>query len=412
MAWRALRTLRPLGGIHLAVIILLAATGLGGYVDQKNDDMHRQHREVSAGLERMVRLNYALTNTLTIALLEQNPLRAASFSTLNTQLDATMQEVQGQTAGLRMAPEVASLHKEQTFLRRVEQQAFALMRQDEWAGARQVLSGDDYRMALQLYEINSETVVGALSGELASLAKYHERLRQVSLVLRLAAVALLLWAGVRYSLRLQVELAEQVRLRGVIAAANEALEAKVRQRTAELEVANQRLEALSATDGLTGLANRRRFDAVWEAEWQRALRQGLSLGVIMLDIDHFKAYNDNHGHQAGDECLKRIAQVLQAAVRRAGELPARYGGEEFVVIVPGVEPEEALAAAERIRQAIQDEAMPHAASPVAEVVTASLGVAVGVPHAAQARRSLLERADAALYQAKHAGRNRVVMSTE
>jgi diguanylate cyclase (GGDEF)-like protein len=184
----------------------------------------------------------------------------------------------------------------------------------------------------------------------------------------------------------------------------------VRQRTAELEAANLQLEALSATDGLTGLANRRTFDLAWEGEWQRACRQGLPLAIAMLDVDHFKAYNDHYGHQMGDMCLKLVAQALGAAARRSGELAARYGGEEFVVILPLLSGAEAVEVMEQVRASLQALNLPHAKAPDAGVVTASIGVASAVPQVGEDPATLVRRADAAMYQAKHQGRNQVVLA--
>ena len=130
----------------------------------------------------------------------------------------------------------------------------------------------------------------------------------------------------------------------------------------------------------------------------------------MLDVDHFKAYNDHYGHQQGDECLRRVGEVLLTTVRRAGELVARYGGEEFVVVLPGTSVIHAMAVAESIRANIQAAGIAHAHSGVAAVVTVSLGVAVGIPTQGDARDALVHAADAALYRAKDQGRNRVVLS--
>ena len=284
------------------------------------------------------------------------------------------------------------------------------MRQEKWPDAYQVLLASDYGMALKLYEISSEAAVGALSIELTNTAREHDQLRKLTLSLRLVAILLLLWAGWRYSVRLQTELAEQLRLRVALAQANTELEDKVQQRTQALEEVNHQLEVLSVTDALTRLANRRRFDAVWLDEWQRALRQATPLAVIMLDVDHFKAYNDHYGHQQGDECLRRVGEVLLTTVRRAGELVARYGGEEFVVVLPGTSVIHAMAVAESIRANIQAAGIAHAHSGVAAVVTVSLGVAVGIPTQGDARDALVHAADAALYRAKDQGRNRVVLS--
>jgi diguanylate cyclase (GGDEF)-like protein len=191
----------------------------------------------------------------------------------------------------------------------------------------------------------------------------------------------------------------------------ESLERQVADRTRELSEANHRLQQLSECDGLTGIANRRKFDAVWSAEWQRAARQGLPLAVAMIDVDHFKAYNDQYGHQAGDDCLRQVAQALAATVLRANDLVARYGGEEFVVVLPGVTALEALHVAQKLGTAVAACQIPHAHNSAAPVVTVSIGVAWGIPEPDAPPDDLIAAADARLYQAKHAGRNRVVLAS-
>lgn len=188
---------------------------------------------------------------------------------------------------------------------------------------------------------------------------------------------------------------------------NETLEARVLERTAALEEANRKLSELTVTDALTGLANRRRFDAVFADEWSRGCRSRQPLAVIMLDIDYFKPYNDHYGHQAGDECLRAVARVLQTSARRAGDLVARYGGEEFVVVAADADLGTAHELAETMRRAVELLAMPHAVSQAAEMVTISLGIAVIVPSEHMQAARLLHQADDALYRAKNAGRNRV-----
>lgn len=197
-----------------------------------------------------------------------------------------------------------------------------------------------------------------------------------------------------------------LRRRAELVQTNLWLEQKVAARTAELQDANRRLEALSATDPLTGLANRRRFDEVLAGEWARACRAGTSLAVMLLDIDRFKQYNDSLGHQAGDDCLRDVAAVLSFKVRRAGELVARYGGEEFVVIAAGADMARALQLAESIRSAIEESSITHPGNP-SGVVTVSIGVAAGVPQRDQLAEDFVAQADAALYRAKENGRNRV-----
>ncbi|MBL7489774.1 diguanylate cyclase [Frankia sp. AgB1.9] len=183
------------------------------------------------------------------------------------------------------------------------------------------------------------------------------------------------------------------------------LERKVAERTQQLAAANQRLEQLSVTDQLTGLANRRRLDEALQAEWQRAMRQKSPLAIAMIDIDLFKLYNDHFGHTAGDRCLHRVATCLAASSRTA-DLTARYGGEEFAAVMPDTDIDAAARLAERLRSAIEKLDEPH--SPVAHrVVTVSIGVASNTPAPGSDPTALVELADTALYRAKNRGRNRV-----
>ena len=176
------------------------------------------------------------------------------------------------------------------------------------------------------------------------------------------------------------------------------------QKACELELANNRLEKLSITDFLTGLANRRRFDEVLGLEWARAGRVGEPLALIMIDIDHFKKFNDRYGHQAGDECLKKVAFVLKGNLGRAGDLVARYGGEEFGVISAYTDHSRAQVLAEKIRRSVEDLALVHEDSTLG-IVTISLGIAVDSPEKAQSADDLVRAADTALYEAKTSGRN-------
>lgn len=173
----------------------------------------------------------------------------------------------------------------------------------------------------------------------------------------------------------------------------------------QLKQANERLEMLSNLDGLTGIANRRFFNHVYDEEWRRCRRHSLALSVLMLDIDFFKAFNDTYGHLAGDECLKKVAGVLKKQLQRAGEMVGRYGGEEFVVLLPGVETDRAVMIAERLRSAVEGLAIPHAHSAVASHVTVSIGLATVVPDAGWLPEDLIHAADEALYSAKQNGRN-------
>lgn len=165
------------------------------------------------------------------------------------------------------------------------------------------------------------------------------------------------------------------------------------------------LEQLSMVDSLTGLANRRQFDEVLAREWGRCRREHHSIAMVFLDVDKFKPYNDYYGHQRGDDCLRELARVFANGARRASDLAVRYGGEEFVVLLPETGLMAARQIAETLVRDVEALGLPHAASDVAGVVTVSAGVAVVMPDKIERPEELLARADAALYEAKQAGRN-------
>jgi diguanylate cyclase (GGDEF)-like protein/PAS domain S-box-containing protein len=185
-----------------------------------------------------------------------------------------------------------------------------------------------------------------------------------------------------------------------------------RKKTEEqLIVLQKELEALSFKDGLTGVANRRRFDSILEVEWANARRNNQPLSVIMLDIDHFKQYNDHYGHLQGDACLKQVAQVLNSAATRARDLFARFGGEEFVLVLPETDEKSAAKIAERCRNLIFKEQIAHAASPASQILTLSIGVSSITPSHQDDPLGFIEEADRRLYQAKQRGRNCIVKSS-
>ncbi len=184
------------------------------------------------------------------------------------------------------------------------------------------------------------------------------------------------------------------------------------RRGQELEDRVRQLMRESTTDGLTGLANRRHFDATLAIEWNRAARSQTAISLLMVDIDHFKKYNDHYGHQAGDRCLQQVALALESCVRRAGELVARYGGEEFVLLLPGSDVEEACETAQKCLDKMRDAALPHAASPDAQGVTLSIGVASIQPQPSSESVSMLNAADCAMYRAKTGGRARYAIASQ
>ncbi len=176
----------------------------------------------------------------------------------------------------------------------------------------------------------------------------------------------------------------------------------------ELEEKNRQLQLLSSLDGLTGIPNRRQFDEMLALEWSRMAREKLPLSLIILDVDHFKLYNDRYGHLAGDSALRRVAAALAALLRRPADMVARYGGEEFAAILPGTNLDGARVVAENMRQTVANLGIEHLDSPLERVVTVSLGVSSVIPLPGCMPADLLQAADQGLYQAKQAGRNRWV----
>jgi diguanylate cyclase (GGDEF)-like protein len=196
----------------------------------------------------------------------------------------------------------------------------------------------------------------------------------------------------------------RARVRSALQLRSEMVKRKLRER--ELERLARKLERLSNLDGLTGIANRRCFDDTLVKEWVRNGREDSALGLLMIDIDHFKHYNDALGHLDGDSCLCAVAKAIQAAVHRPGDLVARYGGEEFAIILPGTNYAGAKAVADTIHANLAKTSIKHPNSTVSCTVTVSIGVTSGVPTCNTTPEHLLHAADRALYQAKKSGRNR------
>ncbi|RDS81050.1 GGDEF domain-containing protein [Dyella psychrodurans] len=182
-----------------------------------------------------------------------------------------------------------------------------------------------------------------------------------------------------------------------------------RKRTEEqLAALRRELEELSFKDGLTGVANRRRFDVVMETEWNNACRNKQPVSVLMLDIDCFKQYNDHYGHLEGDQCLKRVAKLLTLAASRPRDFVARFGGEEFIVVMPDTNETEAYKIASRCRELIANEHIPHTGSDVSKYLTASIGLSTAMPDCGDEALPFIEQTDRRMYQAKQRGRNTVV----
>ena len=186
----------------------------------------------------------------------------------------------------------------------------------------------------------------------------------------------------------------------------------LRESQQQLLDTNLVLQRLIKSDGLTGLANRRHFDEYLEIEWKRALRDQSELSLLMIDVDYFKAYNDQHGHVAGDEVLRRVGESLRGSCTRATDLAARYGGEEFAVIMPGTAAGGARLQAEKIRRAVEALGIPHNLPKPGSPISVSIGIATVSPSPERDPLSLVIKADEGLYLAKHSGRNQVAQAGE
>jgi diguanylate cyclase (GGDEF)-like protein len=192
-----------------------------------------------------------------------------------------------------------------------------------------------------------------------------------------------------------------------LASALDDMARKLSARERELRSTNQHLEELASIDSLSGLANRRSFDTRLEAEWQRAAKLERVVSLLMIDVDHFKLFNDQYGHLEGDSCLRLVGEVLTSAVDGDIDFVARYGGEEFVVLLPDTGSERARKVAEGLRAAVEERRITNVPAPTG-YITVSIGIASMRPRTGETPQSLIEAADAVLYEAKHRGRNTVV----
>jgi diguanylate cyclase (GGDEF)-like protein len=176
----------------------------------------------------------------------------------------------------------------------------------------------------------------------------------------------------------------------------------------QLGESNRLLSHLADNDALTGIPNRRALDRHLENEWNRHCRTARPLALLFIDIDYFKQYNDTYGHDGGDRCLVRVAELLCRQVQRTGELVARFGGEEFAVVLPNTDCEHAVIVAESIRKELEHQRIPHAGSGISDFLTLSVGVSSIVPDLNHSIDALRQIADLALYEAKNTGRNKVI----
>ncbi|WP_171974697.1 diguanylate cyclase [Leptolyngbya sp. 'hensonii'] len=333
---------------------------------------------------------------------------------------------------LEALPVGVSVHKPDGSIFYFNQMAQYLLFQ----GTHPNVTVEQFSSTYQIYQIGTETlypsselpVARALQGECVIVEDLEIRRGANSILLEVRGTPVFDEMGtVIYALVTFQDITERKRAERILSDYSHELELEVSQRTLQLaeantrlqteiqerkqveqalHVANQELQRLVHVDGLTQVANRRCFDERVQWEWQRLIREEQPLALILFDVDYFKRYNDCYGHQAGDTCLRQVAQTTAQVVNRPADLVARYGGEEFAVILPCTDPTGAIAVAENIRQAIQSLAIPHSQSDISPYLTVSLGISCIIPTLGSSAETLISCADRALYTAKQQGRNR------
>jgi diguanylate cyclase (GGDEF)-like protein len=211
-----------------------------------------------------------------------------------------------------------------------------------------------------------------------------------------------------YNLRLNSRAGNEI---GDLSRSIDALVTQVQRQQDQLQAQSMEMQRLSYNDGLTGLANRRRFDQAMTINWALAQRNQTPLALLMCDVDYFKRYNDHYGHLRGDEALRKVAAIIKRIITRQSDVAARYGGEEFAILLPDTDEEGANGIAERLQKELLAAAIPHVDSQTSPVLTASIGISSFIPNAQQQPRELIQLADEALYAAKAAGRNCIMLAS-
>jgi PAS domain S-box-containing protein len=340
-----MRFLNSVKSLYAAVGILLLTFCIGIYMDGRNKAMHVRHLEINTGLEKMVRLNQELAGMLMIAVLERNSLRAASYDTVNSDLEETIKTVAHLIKMQDMRMDISALSEGRIKLHALEVKVIRLMSADKWEEAKGVLFGNEYVLIKKTYEIDSETEVGAVTGELAETAQRFDRIRKVTGGMEIGALLLLLWIGVMFSRRMQADLSEQIHLKNELAVAYEAMEDRVLERTADLQQTTNQLaleneERLrseertllilnSAAEGIFGVDAEERVTFINQAaERLLGYRSEEIIGREIHDLIH-------HSHADGSPYPREDCLMFQACRRGertsgADEVLWRKDGSSFL----------------------------------------------------------------------------------
>lgn len=252
-----MRFLNSVKSLYTAVGILCLTLVLGIYVDYKDDILQKRHRDLNTGLEKMLRLNQELTNMLLVSVLEENALRSASYDTVSNDLAETIKTVANLTKSLNLLEEFSALSETYGKLHIIEKNVINLISEDKWKEARDILFGDDYQLAKKTYDIDNESVSSAVMGQLTAADQYFDKIRKAALGMRIGALLLIFFVGVMFSRRTRADMAEQIRLRKEIEAANSDLELRIDQRTEELKLYSLQQEELANLEGVLSTLNLR-----------------------------------------------------------------------------------------------------------------------------------------------------------
>jgi diguanylate cyclase (GGDEF)-like protein len=443
---------RRLFTLQAATLAIVSVGGLLGWgvstvISQRADD---EADRVSIELDNLSHVSFDLVGAIPST---GQYLLAPTATELASEVERDLQGLQtfrrnldSHLANSELSPQDAAIHRELETIRLLTVQAERNLDRTRQEALAAAIQGRPLNKAVLIQTVrdpsfnvirrHSDLLAGlhdGLDDQLTSLNQRERQARRLGIAIWLVLLVLAWVVGLQFAWRTADRILRPLlRLEQLMRASPHVLPADVeeadfsrapeeisslnhsfRELLLQVQQLLSRLESQASTDALTAVANRRRFDEALEQEWRRGLRSGDSLSLLLLDVDHFKLYNDQYGHVQGDSCLQQVATALAGQARRSTDLVCRIGGEEFAVLLPATAEAEALRLAQGIVSAIDQLTIPHAQSPVAPHVSVSIGVACTIPSPNDTPSHLVERADAALYRRKqHLGRHGVSVATD